>query len=115
PLLVHCVYGKDRTGLVVAMTLLAVGIAVDEIIADYERSGDKLDVLLDAFGELGLLDALPRQADGKIPAALIEADPRALRLALDQLCDDGDPSDHLRTEGLKDSVLTTLRHRLVEN
>lgn len=113
PLLVHCVHGKDRTGLVVAMVLLAVGVSPDEIVADFARSGDTLEVLLGAFGGLGLLDSLPRLPDGTLSAALVEADPRAMQLALDQLLDDGDPLDRLRNAGLSDDVIVALRHRLV--
>lgn len=39
---VHCKAGKDRTGLVVALVLAAVGIAESEIIADYEQSASNL-------------------------------------------------------------------------
>jgi protein-tyrosine phosphatase len=35
PTVVHCVAGKDRTGLVTALTLSLVGVADEEIAADY--------------------------------------------------------------------------------
>ncbi|MDI9918289.1 tyrosine-protein phosphatase [Rhodococcus sp. IEGM 1379] len=35
PVLVHCTAGKDRTGLVIALTLAAVGVDERDIIADY--------------------------------------------------------------------------------
>lgn len=35
PVLVHCVAGKDRTGLACALLLAAVGVDEDEIIGDY--------------------------------------------------------------------------------
>ncbi|OJX64707.1 MAG: hypothetical protein BGO95_02945 [Micrococcales bacterium 73-13] len=35
PIVVHCTAGKDRTGLVVALTLLAVGVDADRVVADY--------------------------------------------------------------------------------
>ena len=42
PALVHCTAGKDRTGLVIALALGAVGVA-DEVIADdYARSAEFL-------------------------------------------------------------------------
>lgn len=40
--LVHCTAGKDRTGMVVATTLLAVGVDRDQVIADYSASADNL-------------------------------------------------------------------------
>ena len=35
PVVVHCTAGKDRTGLVVALTLIAIGVPEDQVIADY--------------------------------------------------------------------------------
>ncbi|GEK80285.1 tyrosine-protein phosphatase [Agrococcus baldri] len=37
--LVHCAVGKDRTGLVVALTLLVAGASRAQVVADYARSG----------------------------------------------------------------------------
>jgi protein-tyrosine phosphatase len=38
PVLVHCVAGKDRTGLVVALIQAAIGVSLDSIIAEYALS-----------------------------------------------------------------------------
>ena len=38
PALVHCAYGKDRTGLTVALVQVLCGIETEEIIAEYARS-----------------------------------------------------------------------------
>ena len=38
PVLVHCAVGKDRTGVVVALALLSLGVSRDDVIADYHRS-----------------------------------------------------------------------------
>jgi hypothetical protein len=38
PVLVHCVYGKDRTGLVVAVVQAALGLPAEAIVAEYARS-----------------------------------------------------------------------------
>ena len=35
PVVVHCTAGKDRTGLVVALLLTALGVPEDDIVADY--------------------------------------------------------------------------------
>lgn len=40
--LVHCTAGKDRTGLVVATALLAVGVDREQVLADYATSGPNL-------------------------------------------------------------------------
>lgn len=38
--LIHCIRGVDRTGLVTLLLLAAVGVMTDEIVADYELSVD---------------------------------------------------------------------------
>jgi protein tyrosine/serine phosphatase len=42
PVLVHCVAGKDRTGLVVALALSIVGADVDALADDYELTNQRL-------------------------------------------------------------------------
>ncbi|MBU3068102.1 tyrosine-protein phosphatase [Nocardia sp. NEAU-G5] len=39
---VHCAVGKDRTGVVCALALEAVGVSRDAIVADYVRSGERI-------------------------------------------------------------------------
>jgi protein-tyrosine phosphatase len=45
--LVHCAAGKDRTGVVVALALSAVGVSRDAIINDYLASGERIDAIMD--------------------------------------------------------------------
>jgi protein-tyrosine phosphatase len=40
PTVVHCFAGKDRTGVVIALTLSVVGVGVDAIADDYALSND---------------------------------------------------------------------------
>ncbi|MFP3381581.1 tyrosine-protein phosphatase, partial [Bacillus sp. SIMBA_069] len=42
PVLVHCTAGKDRTGLVVALALLAAGVDREDVVADYAQTADNL-------------------------------------------------------------------------
>jgi protein-tyrosine phosphatase len=45
--LIHCVRGTDRTGIIAVLLLALVGVPLDEIIADYELSPDpERDALL---------------------------------------------------------------------
>jgi protein-tyrosine phosphatase len=44
--LVHCAAGKDRTGVVVALALSAVGVRPDAVAADYAATGERLEPLL---------------------------------------------------------------------
>ena len=43
--LVHCAAGKDRTGVVVALALSAVGVRQEAIVADYAASGERTEAL----------------------------------------------------------------------
>jgi protein-tyrosine phosphatase len=41
-ILLHCVAGRDRTGIVIATLLSAIGVPEQEIVADYVASDDEL-------------------------------------------------------------------------
>jgi len=44
--LVHCAAGKDRTGVVVAVALSAVGVRRSAVIADYAATGERIGPVL---------------------------------------------------------------------
>src|SRR5918912_2237324 len=44
--IVHCAAGKDRTGVVCALALAAVGVPREAIVADYVATGERLGPLL---------------------------------------------------------------------
>ncbi|WP_110182298.1 tyrosine-protein phosphatase [Nocardioides solisilvae] len=46
PALVHCTAGKDRTGIVVASLLLSAGVTREDVVADYARTGDNMDAVV---------------------------------------------------------------------
>lgn len=41
-IIIHCLAGRDRTGIVVALTLAAIDVPDDEIVADYAASDTEL-------------------------------------------------------------------------
>jgi protein-tyrosine phosphatase len=45
PALVHCAAGKDRTGVLVALVLDAVGVKRDAVVADYALSAERVEAL----------------------------------------------------------------------
>jgi protein-tyrosine phosphatase len=51
PVVIHCMGGKDRTGLLAALLLRLAGVALDEIGQDYALSGPNLAGTLDAWLE----------------------------------------------------------------
>jgi protein tyrosine/serine phosphatase len=44
--LVHCAAGKDRTGVVVALSLSVAGVPRDAVIADYAASAERISAIL---------------------------------------------------------------------
>jgi protein-tyrosine phosphatase len=45
--LVNCAAGKDRTGVVVALALTAVGVSREAVVADYAASGERIVAVLE--------------------------------------------------------------------
>lgn len=48
--LVHCAAGKDRTGVVVALALSAVGVRPEAIVADYAATGERTEAIVARLG-----------------------------------------------------------------
>lgn len=44
--IVHCAAGKDRTGVVIALALTAVGVPADTVVADYAATDEKIEAIL---------------------------------------------------------------------
>ncbi|TVT27936.1 tyrosine-protein phosphatase [Amycolatopsis rhizosphaerae] len=44
--LVHCAAGKDRTGVVVALSLTVAGVHRDAVVADYAATGHRISAIL---------------------------------------------------------------------
>lgn len=44
--IVHCAAGKDRTGVVIAFALEVLGVAREQIVADYTATGVRLEAIL---------------------------------------------------------------------
>jgi protein-tyrosine phosphatase len=102
--LVHCGIGRDRTGLVAMLLLALVGVAPDDIAADYELSADRLPPPGAGAGgndqRWSPREALARRnttARGVLLATLAAVDVEA----------------HLRAGGLRDDDLAAVRARLL--
>jgi protein-tyrosine phosphatase len=61
PVLVHCAAGKDRTGVAIAVLLMAAGVEPASVIADYTATAPRIPALLSRLQVLGR--RLPADAD----------------------------------------------------
>jgi protein-tyrosine phosphatase len=75
PVLIHCVAGKDRTGVVVALVQAAIGVTLPSIIAEYARSDEPTRQRRAAM----LAEPLPDDPPvARSPAALWTATPETM-------------------------------------
>jgi protein-tyrosine phosphatase len=83
PVLVHCAAGKDRTGIVVAVILAALGVPDEFVVADYMATAERLAAVRAALSERPPYRDVPRDPARPEPPPLtpvaIEAVLRALR------------------------------------
>jgi protein tyrosine/serine phosphatase len=45
--IVHCAAGKDRTGVIVALTLAVAGVEQEAIVADYAASDERIEAIIE--------------------------------------------------------------------
>jgi hypothetical protein len=72
--LVHCAAGKDRTGTVIALTLLVAGVRREHVIADYARSGEVIDKIMARLASTSTYAADVSDAQGN-PVTDVNMDP----------------------------------------
>jgi len=113
PVLVHCAVGKDRTGLVVALALLAAGVSHNDVVADYALSGEVVRERRHeaVTADLGMLD-LDDSVHAQSVRLHLDSPAEALHHALLTLKKLGGAVSYLRTHGLSESQLAALRVRV---
>lgn len=107
--LVHCMAGKDRTGLVSALLLRLAGVPVDEVAADYAVSERNLTGISGPW-IAEAADERERERRRRIaatPAAAMEA-------VLTELDRRGGAEGYLRDAGVSDADFDLVRARLLE-
>jgi hypothetical protein len=108
--LVHCAAGKDRTGVVVALTLTAVGVPAEEVIADYTRTDERIEGILRRLrGSLTYQEDLEKsEVDRHRPR------PETMKAMLEQIdVRYGGAAAWLASHGFGPDELARLRARLV--
>ena len=109
--LVHCTAGKDRTGWLVALALLSVGVSEDEVMADYLASGAPVWEMFAPYRE-----QFERQGgDLATMRVAIGVFPEYLSAALDEMHSRyGTIDDYLAAGlGVSDTVRESLASRLL--
>lgn len=111
--LVHCAVGKDRTGLVVALALLAADLPREEVIADYAISGEAVAARRTAT-VAAMLDAAPLDDAARADAEALHlaSPPEAMAAALDRLEAGGGAAEYLLAHGMPRAALDRLRERV---
>lgn len=106
----HCAAGKDRTGVVTALALTAVGVTRDAVVADYAQTGERIEALV------ARLRGSPTYADNLMdrPVDSHRPRPETMQLLLEHLDEeDGGPMAWLAKNGWTDDDTAALRARLV--
>jgi protein-tyrosine phosphatase len=111
PVLVHCVAGKDRTGLVVALIQAAIGVTLESIVAEYALSDAPTQRRRDA------MIAAPVTGDppvGRSPALLWSAPAEAMTLFAQRVTDlHGSMAAWPAALGVSPATIERLRGRLL--
>ena len=111
PAVVSCFFGKDRTGLLVALVLACIGIEHDAIIYDYALSASRMDDIVERLRTNPVYD----ETLDRTPAWRLAAPSSAMATFLTRLDEDygGAHSWALRA-GLTSIQLENLRTALLE-
>jgi protein-tyrosine phosphatase len=111
PVVVHCVAGKDRTGLVAALLLRLAGVAVDDVADDYAASEACLAPTHHAWVEAAAdpLEARRRQM-------MLHTPRDAMARTLERLeRRHGDVAGYLAAAGLSGDAVERMRRRLLDD
>jgi hypothetical protein len=101
--LIHCVAGRDRTGIVSMLLLALAGVSVADIVEDYELSSVRLKPLFEKLGEAD---------EGPAIEAMLAREGTTVRQTVTGLLDGFDVAGYLRSGGLDEAGLKAVRDRL---
>lgn len=112
PLVIHCVAGKDRTGIAIALLLATLGVDRPLIEADYRLTN------LDVGRHLGAIEAsgaLPKGMSRDAMALVAGVPEDAISVFLDGLDERyGGPIAYLRSIGVPEETLNAIRAAFLE-
>lgn len=115
PVVLVCTAGKDRTGVVVALLQLALGIQLNDVIAGYAESeaqlnADWIATVIERFKSLGM--TIPPEATG-----IFTMSPPSVMLRLVETITDryGSMAQYFEHIGISHGVQTILRGKFLED
>lgn len=114
PVLIHCTLGKDRTGIVVATILAAIGVTEAAIVADYVETTANVDRIIARLASINppamerIQDLLVTYPEG------LGATAEAVDAVLQVFKEAGGVEAWLHAHGMTDEALAALRSRLLE-
>lgn len=110
PAVVFCSAGKDRTGVVLAVLLAAMGVCRQDILDDYAASAGSTRKVVDR-----LMARVPAADRPELSEEVFAAPPRALARALDRIEDDfGDVRSYLLAGGVSAEDLARLERGVMD-
>ena len=111
PAIVHCAAGKDRTGVAVAIALVAAGCSVEDVATEYAAGSTSIPSVMDRLASMPTygesLASLPPEASLTPPDYM-----HRFFAAVDTRY--GGPIEYLRSQGVTDDELAALRDALTE-
>lgn len=111
PLVFHCAAGKDRTGVLAALTLSLLGVSDDDVAADYALSARAIERFT-AWMAANSPETLEEL--GKVPAAFTSSPVDAMRLFLVDLRERyGSVVGYARSAGVDRSAIEAMRDQLL--
>jgi len=115
PTLIHCIHGKDRTGLVVAMILEILRIPEDVIMQDYLLSNLFWESETKRLSNLAYIGSFFRTPASEV-RSLMEARPEYLDVTSEQILKHYGSEENYIREGLKldDATVEKIRNTLLE-
>lgn len=111
PVVFHCAAGKDRTGLLAAILLGAMGVSDDDIVGDYALTAGHMDPIIER------MRSTPGYAEivGDRPADNFSSRPEAMARTLDGVrADWGSMRGYVIANGICTDELATLEHAVLE-
>jgi protein-tyrosine phosphatase len=112
PAVFHCAAGKDRTGIVAALLLSALGVPRPVVVHDYALTSEGMERMV-RWAEAEDPSMVARLADA--PKAFTSAAPEAMQRVLDAIdAEHGSIREFLALNGMKDTTLAAIAAEFLE-